>query len=226
MQTKDSKLETVRQNGATQVDTQRINILNAAERAFLKRGLEQTTMANIAEEAEITRVTLYRYFRDRDTLSFEIAVRMLERLAAHPLTRAPQTDLNPGQQLDALKDRLQTVIRDFEVLRDAYRFLGMFDHLYGDHYPSTELAEWYQQQVRRVVTLSRLDTHGFPYAGVVVAFNTTLAFLQQMAARGELLAAEQGVPLDEQLRVFHDMISLYLDHLHTSLPPQDPSPAP
>ncbi|WP_161883675.1 TetR/AcrR family transcriptional regulator [Deinococcus alpinitundrae] len=223
MQTNSSKLETVRQTGATQVDAQRINILNAAERVFLKKGLEASTMANIAEEAEINRVTLYRYFGDRDTLSFEIAVRMLERLAAHPFTSTSQTGSDAQQRLYALKGRAQTMIRDFETLRDAYRYLGMFDHLYGDHYPSTELAAWYREQVQRVVSLSRLNTGDFPYASVVVAYNTILAFLQQMAARGELLAEEQGVPLDEQLRVFHNMIGLYLDHLRASLPAQGPA---
>ncbi|MFZ4664773.1 MAG: TetR family transcriptional regulator, partial [Caldilineaceae bacterium] len=56
MPSNDSKLAAFRQNGATQVDLQRTNILGAAEYLFLHKGLEQTTMSDIVEQARITRV--------------------------------------------------------------------------------------------------------------------------------------------------------------------------
>ena len=50
------------------VDEARTQILHAAEIAFEHFGVPKTTMDDIARQAGVTRPTVYRYFRDRDTL--------------------------------------------------------------------------------------------------------------------------------------------------------------
>jgi AcrR family transcriptional regulator len=50
------------------VDEARAQILHAAEIAFERFGVPKTTMDDIAKQAGVTRPTVYRYFRDRDTL--------------------------------------------------------------------------------------------------------------------------------------------------------------
>jgi AcrR family transcriptional regulator len=205
------------------VDAQRTNILDAAERRFLRNGLEHTTMADIAEEAGITRMTLYRYFRDRDTIAFEIAVRMLERVVSgNTPTTVGESD-GEAILLGRLKDAAQSMIRNFDALRDAYRYLGMFDHLYTDRYPTEELAAWYKQHIESlrlsgvpegVLALSVTHAHH-----VLMTMNAIMSFLQRMAARGELMAAEQGLPLQEQLDLFDEMIGMYFDRLIASIPP-------
>src|SRR5262249_37321432 len=50
------------------VDEARTQILQAAEIAFERFGVPKTTMDDIARQAGVTRPTVYRYFRDRDTL--------------------------------------------------------------------------------------------------------------------------------------------------------------
>jgi AcrR family transcriptional regulator len=220
MRSKGSKLAAVRQYGATQVDAQRTNILDAAERRFLQNGLEHTTMADIAEEAGITRMTLYRYFRDRDTIAFEIAGRMLERVISID-TPEPAGD-GDARLLERLKELAQAMIRNFDALRDAYRYLGMFDHLYTDRYPTEELAAWYKRHIDglRVSGISESDvTQEHPYLkNVLMTMNAIMSFLQRMAARGELMAAEQGLPVQEQLNLFDEMVGMYFDRLIASLP--------
>ena len=49
-------------------DKARAQILQAAEIAFERFGVSKTTMDDIARETGVTRPTIYRYFRDRDTL--------------------------------------------------------------------------------------------------------------------------------------------------------------
>jgi len=223
MRSKASKLAAVRQKGATQVDAQRINILDAAERRFLEQGLEHVTMADMADQAGITRMTLYRYFRDRDTLAFEIAVRMLQRIMSVYIPKSAGERDAETNVLRRFKDLAHAIIRNFDELRDAYRYLGMFDHLYTDRYPTQELATWYKQHMDglRVSGISKGDfTPEFPYFNnVLMVLNTIMSFLQRMAARGELMAAEQGLPLEEQLKLFDDMIGLYFDRLLASRPP-------
>jgi AcrR family transcriptional regulator len=220
MRGRASKLATGRQQGATQVDAQRANILDAAERRFLQNGLEHTTMADIAEQAGITRMTLYRYFRDRDTIAFEIAVRMLQRIMSVNIPESAGERDGEARLLERIKSLAHAMIRNFDSLRDAYRYLGMFDHLYTDRYPTQELAAWYKRHIDglKVSGISEGDVtpEFFHRKNVLMTMNAMMSFLQRMAARGELMAAEQGLPLHEQLNLFDEMIGTYFDRLIAS----------
>ena len=129
-----SQSEAKRQQGKHQVDEQRTSILEAAETLFLQSGLEKTTMVEIAAAAGITKVTLYRYFPNRDMIALEIQVRMMDEIAAlvdPGLVESGQVDLNlnastdPATALRSVKTLAQSMIRNFAALRDAYRYMGM-----------------------------------------------------------------------------------------------------
>ena len=53
----------------------RNDIVDAAERIFFSRGFSGSTMDEIAEEAELSKGTLYLYFKSRDDLQFAIFMR-------------------------------------------------------------------------------------------------------------------------------------------------------
>ena len=202
-----SKLEEIRQQNLTQVDAQRSSILDAAEKLFVERGLENTNMTDIAAQAGITRMSLYRYFPDRHPIAFEIAIRMLRKVI--------DTSGFDEQvvSIDVVQLVVLRMIERFAELRDAYRYLGMFDNLYGDRYPSEDLALWYKRQMfslgfDNVVDLdSKFGDHRNHY---FVLVNSTMSFLQKLATRGEIMSDEQGINLDEQLALYKKMINLFI----------------
>jgi TetR/AcrR family transcriptional regulator len=53
----------------------RNEIIDAAERLFFSKGLENVTMDDIARDTELARGTLYLYFRNKDEILVAIAVR-------------------------------------------------------------------------------------------------------------------------------------------------------
>lgn len=59
-------------------ETRRRFILEAARRIFAKKGIEETTMDDIAGEAEYTRRTLYTYFPSRDEIYLSIFLEDME----------------------------------------------------------------------------------------------------------------------------------------------------
>ena len=83
-------------------------------------------MVDIAAEAGITKVTLYRYFPNRDEIAVEIHARMLNRVA----------EMVPAQETEYTLENAAKIIRlmieNFDALRDAFRYMGMFDSLYLD----------------------------------------------------------------------------------------------
>jgi TetR/AcrR family transcriptional regulator len=55
-------------------------ILDSARRAFVAHGMQHTSMDRIAEEAELSKGTLYLYYRNRDDLLLTLIVDDLEKL--------------------------------------------------------------------------------------------------------------------------------------------------
>ena len=58
-------------------------ILDAAELLFFKKGVEETTMDDVAEAAELSKGTLYLYFKNREDLYHGIYHRGLEVLKSY-----------------------------------------------------------------------------------------------------------------------------------------------
>jgi AcrR family transcriptional regulator len=205
MNTEMSQLEADRQGGKNQTDDRRNHILDAAEAAFLESGLENVTMRDIADAAGISRVSLYRYFPERDPIAFEVAGRMLRRIAT-AVGRSGDPSVEPAEFMRALIDT-------FAENRDAHRYLGMFNHLYDERYPNEELAGWFQAQVASAVPARVLPGGGASrqeQARHIVLINTIMSFLEKLAARGSLMAVEQGISVQEQLAVFKDVIETSL----------------
>jgi AcrR family transcriptional regulator len=199
-----------RQSGKYQVDEQRENILQAAETLFLQNGLENTSMIDITRQAGITRATLYRYFQNRDEIAVQIQMRMMGKIqAVLPGEGLPST-------LEEHRQGAQQVIRNFDRLRDAYRYIGMFDRIYLDNTPDNALAQW---------TKARLVAGGFddrgtetpgqplPWKELGVILSTITWFLEKLALRGELTWSDPGVPLEEHLQFFEEMIMRSFDQL-------------
>ena len=58
----------------------RISILDAAESTFAGKGFDQATMDDIASAAELSKGTLYIYFKSKDDLSIALASRLVEQV--------------------------------------------------------------------------------------------------------------------------------------------------
>lgn len=206
-----SNMDKNRQDGKYQMDWRKDSILNAAESLFLQKGLENTSMVDIANHAGITKVTLYRYFPDRHPIAFEIAIRMLRRIFS--------TTRTEGQALtlENLRQYVIAMIDNFDHLKDAYQYIGMFDHLYGDQYPSAALADWYKSEMSNIGWGAHFfegPEEVFPLRKqMIMLLNTTMSFLEKMAARGELMSVEQGFNLEEQLRFYKALVGAYFDQL-------------
>ncbi len=61
-------------------EKRRCEIILAAEKVFFSKGLEKSTMDDVAEIAELSKGTLYLYFENKEELLNEIAVRGVQIL--------------------------------------------------------------------------------------------------------------------------------------------------
>ncbi|MEM8858913.1 MAG: TetR/AcrR family transcriptional regulator [Chloroflexota bacterium] len=206
-----SNLDRLRSEQKQQVDARREAIITAAQQLFLEKGITEISMRDIAEGATINRATLYRYFPDRHPLTFEVAARMLEKIAT---VSSREVDENVGFE-QATRTILMGMIHSFDELIDAYRYIGMFDQLYGRAYPTEELAKEYQEKIFEIFgRLASAPLDSIPsekFAQLITVTNTIMSFLEKMAGRGELMGGEQGVPMQIQIEQFEQMINLIID---------------
>jgi AcrR family transcriptional regulator len=61
-------------------EMRRQSIIDAAEQVFAQRGFEATTMADIADQARLSRALIYFYFKDKEELALAITARGLQTL--------------------------------------------------------------------------------------------------------------------------------------------------
>ena len=204
-----SKSAADRETGKHQVDEQRAIILDAAEKLFLQNGLENTNMVDIARQAGITRVTLYRYFANRDEIAVEIQMRMFKKIAS------AVPEVPPGEMtLESHRRRAQITIRSFPQLRDAYRYIGMFDKIYLDNDSNSALTQWTLDRLRRGRPPRQpLPNPSFYKKELPVIVSTITWFLEKLALRGELTWSDPDIPLEEHLKFFEEMIMRAFDQL-------------
>jgi len=82
-----------------ETDLRKQDILKAAEKLFLANGYEDTTMSQIANEAEFSKGTLYNYFKSKDDLYLAIGTKAYEIIIDY--TKYFVENKDPG--LDQLK---------------------------------------------------------------------------------------------------------------------------
>ena len=218
MSEKPSQAETNRQLGKFQLETQKNHILDVAEKLFLEQGIENTSISQIAEQAGVTRITVYRYFGNRDEIAVEIHARMFEKINI----LLPEEAQNPS--LESQRQRAQTLIRNFSQVRDAFRYIGMFDKIYMDQAADTELPQWALRQLKSgEKNNQRHDQIGIqqsPYRKeLTVLISTVIWFLEKLALRGELTWSDRETPLEQHLQVFEEIIMGYFDRLIAAEPP-------
>jgi len=85
------------------------SILEAAKKVFFSKGYLKVTMDEIALEAEISKPTIYQYFKTKDDLYASLNLQLLEYLYERMEGLCREQGLNASEKLEALKDLLHDV---------------------------------------------------------------------------------------------------------------------
>jgi AcrR family transcriptional regulator len=86
--------------------------LAAAQRCFVRFGLEKTTMDDIASEAGLSRATIYRYFNSKMEIAEEIGLRGVAAINATVLARIAPIGDPVGRLVEAIATSIEFVTGD------------------------------------------------------------------------------------------------------------------
>jgi len=179
-------------------------IISIAQELFLERGIAATEMKDIAQRAGISRSSLYRHFESKESIAFNITVRILTEITAVLDMPVPKTQT--GAQ--ALLEILQRYMRKLVENPKWVRFLDEFDQFFGDVYPESKAAADYiafTKQLPNGAVESALEqgirdgslhlSHPSWFMGRFL-INTLLALAQRILPRAAHYQQEQGYSLE------------------------------
>ena len=104
-------------------ETRKEHILTAAERLFAQSGLHDTSVADIAREAEFGVGTLYKYFKDKNTL---IQSLLDDRMAAH-FDEIDETLAKEGSPVEVIDSLIECYLNSVQKRR-------LFFNIYFTHF--------------------------------------------------------------------------------------------
>ena len=97
----------------------REEILDAAQRVFFEKGLAASTMDDIAETAELSKGTLYLYYKSKEDLYLTVMMRGLD-LLLDAFRKVDAETLPPAKMLLRLSE---SYVRFFNEHRDYFRMM-------------------------------------------------------------------------------------------------------
>ena len=127
-------------------EARREEILNAAEKIFFERGLTVATMDEIAEGAELSKGTLYLYYKSKEDLYLAVALRGMEIM--YGLFQEATT--TPESPIKHLFNLGEAYFSYFENYRRYYRMLYFLENPQVHSQVSPEMHEVCSTQDRRI----------------------------------------------------------------------------
>lgn len=103
----------------------KVQIINAAEGVFTRKGFDQARMDDIAEETGLSKGTLYLYFKSKD----ELIIAILDKIFQREFQAFKNIDLNSMTATEAFMLFTDTVMKDVKIILRlmpiAYEFLAL-----------------------------------------------------------------------------------------------------
>lgn len=110
------------------MDTNTTKIIATAEKLFLKFGVKNVTMDDIAKEMTMSKKTIYTYFSKKETLVEVVVFTIFDRVAKR-IYEIIASELNPIQEIITIEDELAVHI-DQQTSAMMYQLQKYYPKLY------------------------------------------------------------------------------------------------
>lgn len=190
----------------------RRSILQAAKKLICQRGIAGTQMMDIAQEVQISRQTLYKYFDNIDIIAYAVQKEILSRVRSDLTTNT----LGEGSALEAVVSRLRVFFDYAQTHSDEFLFISLFDAHYNSRQPIAALDSDYRGYIVNLADMfsfqklieqgiadksMRLDIR--PYASAITLLNMAIAIAQRLSLLGRNGA---GIPDVDKKEVIDETV--------------------
>ena len=131
-------------------------MVDAAEELFAKKGFDKVTMNEIANKAEFTKRTLYRYFNSKEDLFFAVALKGFKEMAQYC-----QHGFEKGDRgFEKLSNGLQAYLDFAQKHPDTFRIINSVGHIRRKAKDSPKLEKWMKFDDRLFNSIAELLKQG------------------------------------------------------------------
>lgn len=197
--------------------TRKILVLDAAERIFTDKGIERTTMQDIANEANLGVATVFRFFPKKEKLVVAVVTRRLESVL-EDFQAIADKPLSCFQKIELLFDHYISL---FEIDDSSVKLMENFDS-FAAHYtePLEDIESFYSvyQKVSKVFSTiieqgmhdGSIRTDLPPNETLTTVVNAFVTFARKLSLQKNILVVKPDLPSEEQLVLFKHCILSFL----------------
>jgi AcrR family transcriptional regulator len=183
------------------LEKNRKKILKAALNVFLIYGIAHATIVQIAEEANVTKRTIFNYYASKDLLAEDLQIHMIRELSKNQIV-----DLSVGiNALAKIRNFLDSFIQTTPDSIKMIKYVAAFDNYYIHGYPTENYGKEVAKIVEPYYQLVNVFAEGqeagiikkFPFVNSMTMYLSVLqmfnAYIQRFYYRQEAIA-EEGFP--------------------------------
>ena len=194
------------------------HILEKAFELFSKEGIDNVTMNNIADKAEIGVASLYRYFSTKEELAIQCATKMwqIEKEKANGFfTTQEYLEKSGIAQLHSILSYFED---SFDSTQDFYRFIYYFDsYIKRQNIESNNLKE-YENTIQEITEIAFKSiekgffdgTISFPNENIqaltLTITHSVFSLTQKLSLSGGMLTQDISNPPKNQLEILKKLI--------------------
>lgn len=195
------------------------NVIRAAQMLFSNKGIENTSIQDIADHAEIGVASVYRYFGNKSTIAVSAAISLWSNWnkEIEKLTFEGETGL---EQIDEF---ISAVIDFFKAHPDFLRFIDQFDtYISSMEEPPAgmlkyqEVINYMQPLILKIITKGLGDGSVRSDLELEETFSTImhsiLCLAQKLFLRGNIIPQDLKIKPEVELTILKKMILQYISN--------------
>ncbi|EFM10017.1 transcriptional regulator, TetR family [Paenibacillus curdlanolyticus YK9] len=194
------------------------HIIEAAERVFTIKGIENTTMQDVAREANLGVATVFRFFPRKDKLIVAVVTSNLQQVL-HAFQSIAAMSVSCLDKIELLFDHSISLLHNQDS--SNVKLMENFEN-YAAHYTEPlEDIEAFNAVYREISSVfSSVITQGVQDGSIrpdlpipetlTTVMNTFSMFARKLSLQKNILLFEQDVPPENQLAILKQILMSYL----------------
>lgn len=193
------------------------SVLKAAKLLFAQNGIENTTIQDIADAAQIGVASVYRYFTNKPTIAVHAAIDLWKEWN----TALEEAQFTGKNGLENVEQLISAVIAFFSQNPDFLRYVDRFDTYISSMEQIPKEMIDYQNIINRkrpliisLVTMGLQDGSIRPSLDMEDTLNTImhtlLCLAQKIFLRGNIIPQDSDTTSEKELLILKEMIINYI----------------
>lgn len=162
------------------LEKKRKEILLSARSLFNREGIEQTSMKMIADEASITRRSLYNYYDSKESVAIDVQILSMKEIDFYKIWDVDRHD----NFVTRIVERFPLIVRRaLSEQRSHFLFINRFDTYFNKGYPNDKYIRFIRREMEEKFSISPEEIGNSISRQQWIHSNLFLAYLQRLILR-------------------------------------------